>query len=136
MFCHDINLFQRTTAPYTTSSQIGDEVIIQKMNTTGIITLNRPKALNALNLSMIRRIMPQMTVCIPLSRCVTCKAACHASHFQHLSVYLSISLSIMLSHISHKRLASKNIDDSSKGNQFSNLVLVITELLKISMFPF
>jgi len=41
---------------------MGDEVIIQKMNTTGIVTLNRPKSLNALNLTMIRQIMPQMTV--------------------------------------------------------------------------
>lgn len=49
-------------APYTTSSSMDDEVLISKIDTKGIITLNRPKALNALNLNMIRKIMPQMTV--------------------------------------------------------------------------
>lgn len=39
-----------------------DEVIFEKVDTKGIITLNRPKALNALNLSMIRKILPVMTV--------------------------------------------------------------------------
>jgi len=36
------------------------EVILETKNTTGIITLNRPKALNALNLNMVRLIQPQM----------------------------------------------------------------------------
>lgn len=50
-----------TAQPYTTSSSIDDEVLIQQIDTKGLITLNRPKALNALNLNMIRKIMPQMT---------------------------------------------------------------------------
>ena len=47
-------------APYSTSAS--DEVILEQINTKGLITLNRPKALNALNLSMIRTIMPKMEV--------------------------------------------------------------------------
>lgn len=48
-------------SPYTTTSSMDDEVVLQKIDTKGIITLNRPKSLNALNLDMIRKIMPQMT---------------------------------------------------------------------------
>ncbi|KAL4228647.1 hypothetical protein ACF0H5_011692 [Mactra antiquata] len=51
----------RVTAPYSTASKMDDEVLLQKIDTKGIITLNRPKSLNALNLNMIRKIMPQMT---------------------------------------------------------------------------
>ncbi|KAG8178902.1 hypothetical protein JTE90_017601 [Oedothorax gibbosus] len=36
------------------------EVILEKVGNKGIITLNRPKALNSLNLSMIRKIYPQL----------------------------------------------------------------------------
>ncbi|XP_046902744.1 3-hydroxyisobutyryl-CoA hydrolase, mitochondrial isoform X2 [Hypomesus transpacificus] len=41
-------------------NQAGPEVLIERVGTAGIITLNRPKALNALNLSMIRMIYPQL----------------------------------------------------------------------------
>ncbi|NXG47289.1 HIBCH protein, partial [Psilopogon haemacephalus] len=36
------------------------EVLLEKKGCAGIITLNRPKALNALNISMIRQIYPQI----------------------------------------------------------------------------
>ncbi|NWV76505.1 HIBCH protein, partial [Dasyornis broadbenti] len=36
------------------------EVLLEKKGSAGIITLNRPKALNALNLSMIQQIYPQI----------------------------------------------------------------------------
>jgi len=42
------------------SSGEENEVILQTVANKGIITLNRPKALNALNLSMIRKIYPTM----------------------------------------------------------------------------
>ncbi|KAH3700048.1 3-hydroxyisobutyryl-CoA hydrolase, mitochondrial-like isoform X2 [Dreissena polymorpha] len=51
----------RVAVPYSTTSQMVDEVILQRIQDCGVITLNRPKSLNALNLSMIRKIMPQMT---------------------------------------------------------------------------
>ncbi|XP_046392539.1 3-hydroxyisobutyryl-CoA hydrolase, mitochondrial [Ischnura elegans] len=37
-----------------------DEVILQTSGDKGVITLNRPKALNALNLTMIRKIFPSL----------------------------------------------------------------------------
>ncbi|KAL3836281.1 hypothetical protein ACJMK2_021718 [Sinanodonta woodiana] len=52
-------MHMRMAAPY--SSSVEDEVILQKIDTKGVITLNRPKALNALNLNMIRKILPKMT---------------------------------------------------------------------------
>ncbi|XP_034641949.1 3-hydroxyisobutyryl-CoA hydrolase, mitochondrial [Trachemys scripta elegans] len=38
------------------------EVLLEKRGCAGVITMNRPKALNALNLSMIRQIYPQLKV--------------------------------------------------------------------------
>ncbi|XP_066433192.1 3-hydroxyisobutyryl-CoA hydrolase, mitochondrial [Eleutherodactylus coqui] len=38
------------------------EVLLAKHGCSGVITLNRPKALNALNLNMVRLIYPQLTV--------------------------------------------------------------------------
>ncbi|XP_066543768.1 3-hydroxyisobutyryl-CoA hydrolase, mitochondrial isoform X2 [Amia ocellicauda] len=44
------------------SSQAGPEaeVLLERVGNAGVITLNRPKALNALNLSMIRCVYPQL----------------------------------------------------------------------------
>lgn len=36
------------------------EVLLERKGCAGVITLNRPKFLNALNLSMIRQIYPQL----------------------------------------------------------------------------
>uniref|UniRef100_A0A3Q3IVP6 3-hydroxyisobutyryl-CoA hydrolase n=1 Tax=Monopterus albus TaxID=43700 RepID=A0A3Q3IVP6_MONAL len=41
-------------------SQTNPEVLLEKVGRTGMITMNRPKVLNALNLSMIRQIYPQL----------------------------------------------------------------------------
>ncbi len=42
------------------SSAPEEEVILEKIGTKGLITLNRPKALNALNLGMIRKMYPTL----------------------------------------------------------------------------
>ncbi|KAK6485001.1 3-hydroxyisobutyryl-CoA hydrolase [Huso huso] len=42
------------------SSQAGSDILLERSGCAGVITLNRPKALNALNLSMIRQIYPQL----------------------------------------------------------------------------
>ncbi|XP_056610917.1 3-hydroxyisobutyryl-CoA hydrolase, mitochondrial [Triplophysa dalaica] len=42
------------------SSKAESEVLFEKVGNAGVITLNRPKALNALNLTMIRHIFPQL----------------------------------------------------------------------------
>ena len=43
-------------------SSSSDEVVMEQVGGAGVITLNRPKALNALNLNMIRMIYPQLKV--------------------------------------------------------------------------
>lgn len=45
------------------SSHVEAEVSLERVNRAGVITLNRPKVLNALNLTMIRQIFPQIQVC-------------------------------------------------------------------------
>ncbi|XP_043104187.1 3-hydroxyisobutyryl-CoA hydrolase, mitochondrial [Puntigrus tetrazona] len=42
------------------SSKAVSEVLFEKVGNTGVITLNRPKALNAFTLTMIRQIQPQL----------------------------------------------------------------------------
>ncbi|XP_061143511.1 3-hydroxyisobutyryl-CoA hydrolase, mitochondrial [Syngnathus typhle] len=42
------------------SSHVEPEVIMEKVGRAGVITMNRPKVLNALNLTMIRSIYPQL----------------------------------------------------------------------------
>lgn len=50
------------TSAYNFSTSAPDDVILETIDTKGVITLNRPKVLNSLNLSMIRKIHPQLTV--------------------------------------------------------------------------
>lgn len=42
------------------SSQVEPEVLLEKVGNAGVITINRPKVLNALNMSMIQQIYPQL----------------------------------------------------------------------------
>ncbi|XP_068429351.1 3-hydroxyisobutyryl-CoA hydrolase, mitochondrial [Clinocottus analis] len=42
------------------SSQVAPDVLLEKVGCAGVITINRPKVLNALNLTMIRQIYPQL----------------------------------------------------------------------------
>lgn len=44
------------------SSRVEPEVLLEKVGCAGVITMNRPKVLNALNLTMIRQIYPQLKV--------------------------------------------------------------------------
>ena len=44
------------------SSASAPEVLLEKVGRAGVITLNRPKALNALNLTMTRLLYPQLKV--------------------------------------------------------------------------
>uniref|UniRef100_A0A3B5MKV8 3-hydroxyisobutyryl-CoA hydrolase n=1 Tax=Xiphophorus couchianus TaxID=32473 RepID=A0A3B5MKV8_9TELE len=46
--------------PPQMSSHVEPEVLLEKAGRAAVITMNRPKVLNALNLSMIRRIHPQL----------------------------------------------------------------------------
>jgi hypothetical protein len=46
------------------AANTNDEVRFDYINKTGIIQLNKPKALNALSLPMIELIYPKMKVCI------------------------------------------------------------------------
>ncbi|RWS04455.1 enoyl-CoA hydratase-like protein [Dinothrombium tinctorium] len=44
----------------SSSSSSSDDIILERVGNKGIITLNRPKQLNALNLDMIRKLYPQL----------------------------------------------------------------------------
>ncbi|KAK2849672.1 hypothetical protein Q7C36_008455 [Tachysurus vachellii] len=54
-----VSRLQRIRA-HMMSSTASSEVVLDKVGNSGVITLNRPKALNALNLSMIRLLYPQL----------------------------------------------------------------------------
>lgn len=58
MFCSNANASQSIQQSSTNLN--AEDVIIHKIDTKRTITLNRPKSLNALNLSMIRKIYPKL----------------------------------------------------------------------------
>ena len=47
---------------YSNVSNAVDEVLLEAVGSARIMTLNRPKALNALNLNMIEKMIPAMQV--------------------------------------------------------------------------
>jgi hypothetical protein len=44
-------------------TEAAGEVLLERKGCAGVITLNRPKLLNALTQNMIRQIYPQLKVC-------------------------------------------------------------------------
>jgi len=54
--------FQTHRPMATESPAAQDDVLLERVNNKGVITLNRPKALNALDLSMVRKIYQQLKV--------------------------------------------------------------------------
>lgn len=55
------------------SSRAEAEVLLEKVGCAGVITINRPKVLNALNLNMVRQMYPQLKVC---AKCVCERDKC------------------------------------------------------------
>lgn len=62
--CQSIKMYSSSNGIDKTSSNDfnAEDVLIHKIDTKRLITLNRPKSLNALNLSMIRKIYPKLKV--------------------------------------------------------------------------
>ena len=58
--CCQISAIPSSRTLFSSQSSSNDEVLFEEKGNKAVITLNRPKALNALNLNMIRKLYPQM----------------------------------------------------------------------------
>ncbi|XP_050525236.1 3-hydroxyisobutyryl-CoA hydrolase, mitochondrial [Daktulosphaira vitifoliae] len=60
MFSTRLKLFSRFIICKRFQSSVMDDVVFEEINNVGIITLNRQKALNSLNESMVKKIIPKL----------------------------------------------------------------------------
>ena len=66
------------------SAESDDEVIVSQVGDKGVFTMNRPKVLNALNVSMIRRMTAQLKVNFICRNKPPYMLACKSKNFEQI----------------------------------------------------
>jgi len=60
----------QASSPLSSAESNDDEVLVSQVGDKGVLTMNRPKVLNALNISMIQHITAQIKVNFMFLQCV------------------------------------------------------------------